>query len=251
MFKDFARGKYYGVMITSRLGRDIYFTGKSADFINKNFNSELENVKPEFNVKNVVVLNQVHGTDIVAINKDVLFDSLQNSSGEGCFCADGFIFKFTPEENKTADSLNILFGIRTADCLPVYIETREKIILLHAGWRGVAGGIISKALMMLDKQEVYSFIIGPAAGSSAYEVGREVIGQFDSKIVQASAHGDKYLLDLKATAVKVFEQDYVKKSSDCLVEVSKICTICDVNWHSHRREGSLRGSNLMFIRMSF
>jgi copper oxidase (laccase) domain-containing protein len=251
VFNEFTRGKYSGVMTISHLGHELYFTNKSADFINSKFNLEVDKIKNEFDVDSLMVLNQVHLTDIVKLNEELIVKSLTSCSGEGCFCADGFIFKSNLVKNKSSSFAKLLVGIRTADCLPIFIQTNNQTILLHAGWRGVASGIISNALSMLGDEEVTSFIIGPAAGAECYEVGTEVISQFAPNIVQACPKDSKYMLDLKATALKVFEQDKVKKSSDCLVEVSKICTICDSNWHSHRREGTLRGSNLMFVRISF
>ncbi|HSW63748.1 MAG TPA: peptidoglycan editing factor PgeF [Dissulfurispiraceae bacterium] len=102
----------------------------------------------------------------------------------------------------------LLIGVKTADCVPVllYDEKRRVVGALHAGWRGSAQVILTKALAVLT-DHFYSnpvdilVALGPAICSDCYEVGPEVI----EGVVKATGPGDyfskrgsKYHIDLRA-----------------------------------------------------
>lgn len=74
-----------------------------------------------------------------------------------------------------------LLAVSVADCVPVFVVAPRvrAVMLLHAGWRGVAGGILEAGLAMLERdfrthaREAYMHM-GPAICGRCYEVGREV-----------------------------------------------------------------------------
>jgi polyphenol oxidase len=70
-----------------------------------------------------------------------------------------------------------VLAILTADCLPVLFCTRDgrRIAAAHAGWRGLADGVLEAAVAALKVpvDEVLAWI-GPGIGANAYEVGDEV-----------------------------------------------------------------------------
>lgn len=101
-----------------------------------------------------VQLNQIH-SGIVLMNP---------SYGDS---ADGMIFK-------KGESFPVL---KVADCLPVFAIWDNYIGAAHAGWRGLADGIIENLLSMLDQQPRY-LILGPCICGNCYEVGREVLEKF-------------------------------------------------------------------------
>jgi polyphenol oxidase len=81
----------------------------------------------------------------------------------------------------------ILVGVKTADCVPLLIaDTRKKAFAaVHAGWRGTASSIVRKATERLThhfgcRPEDLVAAIGPAACGRNYEVGPEVITQFEA-----------------------------------------------------------------------
>ncbi len=81
---------------------------------------------------------------------------------------------------------NVPLAVRTADCLPIlFFSTHIPLLgVIHAGWRGLAGSIISQALDALYLYEPklrldrLHFIVGPHIGFKYYEVGEDVFSRF-------------------------------------------------------------------------
>lgn len=71
----------------------------------------------------------------------------------------------------------VVLAILTADCLPILLSNRQgtEIAAVHAGWRGLADGVIEATLdRMHSPREQLIAWIGPGIGPSAFEVGDEV-----------------------------------------------------------------------------
>jgi YfiH family protein len=67
--------------------------------------------------------------------------------------------------------------VTTADCLPVLLSNRAgtTVAAVHAGWRGLAAGIVKAAVAALDEPPNAILVwLGPAIGPSAYQVGDTV-----------------------------------------------------------------------------
>lgn len=102
---------------------------------------------------------------------------------------------------------NAVCTVMTADCLPVLLcdETGSVVGAAHAGWRGLADGVIEAtvAAMQVPSPSLMAWL-GPAIGPQAFEVGnevREAFMQHDPFAVSAfQAHGNKYLADLAQLA---------------------------------------------------
>ena len=94
-------------------------------------------------------------------------------------------------------------AILSADCLPVLFCNRAgtKIAAAHAGWRGLAGGILEATVAAMDCEpdELLAWL-GPAIGPGAFEVGRDVVDAFTQSqpenAVAFKSHGDHWLADL-------------------------------------------------------
>ena len=74
-----------------------------------------------------------------------------------------------------------LLAVSVADCVPVFVVAPDAraVMLLHAGWRGVASGILEAGLAMLERDfgthaREARMHMGPAICGGCYEVGREV-----------------------------------------------------------------------------
>jgi YfiH family protein len=123
--------------------------------------------------------------------------------------------------------------VLTADCIPVALGCRGGVAMLHAGWRGLAGGVLEEGVRALQElsggQEIVA-IVGPCAGACCYEVGPEVHARFDG------SHRDGRHIDLRAIAHERLLDAGVAHVSDV-----PACTICDERYFSHRREGSGAG----------
>lgn len=119
------------------------------------------------------------------------------------------------------------------------------VAVVHAGWRGLAAGVIEAAVHALRRlperrgvligdgypgeQEIVA-IVGPGAGVCCYEVGEEVHAAF------AGAHRRGSHLDLRAIAHERLAAAGVSDIRDV-----PACTICDERFFSHRREGARAG----------
>lgn len=75
------------------------------------------------------------------------------------------------------DRSGVPLAIATADCVPIIIEGDESVAVIHAGWRGVAAGVIEAGRS--DMEAIGDLplraAIGPSIGPCCYEVGDEVI----------------------------------------------------------------------------
>lgn len=73
--------------------------------------------------------------------------------------------------------------IMTADCLPILFcdKLGRQVAAAHAGWRGLASGVIETTLATFPKPLNVSAWLGPAIGSSAFEVGDDVVEAFTAQ----------------------------------------------------------------------
>jgi YfiH family protein len=125
--------------------------------------------------------------------------------------------------------------VLTADCLPVALATPNAVAMVHAGWSGLAGGVLQagvEALRALDPDGVLHAAIGPGAGACCYAVGDEVAGRFPEEPRRADR-----TLDLKGIAARRLKAAGVAAVSD----VGR-CTICEPDvFFSHRASGGVTG----------
>jgi YfiH family protein len=128
--------------------------------------------------------------------------------------------------------------VLVADCLPIALAARGAVAMVHAGWRGLAGGVMAegvRAIRALGGSGPMVAAMGPGAGGCCYEVGDEVRAMF-------AAHGDAVRngrnLDLKAIARRELQAAGVAAVHDV-----GICTLCaDPRlFYSHRRDGGVTG----------
>ena len=126
---------------------------------------------------------------------------------------------------------NVALLVLVADCLPLALASRERVAMLHCGWRGLAAGIVENALERLDGPVAAA--IGPGIGPCCYEVGDEVLQAFADMAGVATGR----MLDLKAVARRKLEAHGVE-----LIEDTGLCTSCRRDlFFSHRRDGGITG----------
>jgi polyphenol oxidase len=122
--------------------------------------------------------------------------------------------------------------VMVADCLPVAIASDHGVAMLHAGWRGLAGGILADGAALLGDGPKTA-AIGPGIGPCCFEVGDEVRAAFPHD--EAARHGRN--LDLKAIARRQLQAAGVDHVLDC-----GLCTSCAADlFFSHRRDRGLTG----------
>ncbi len=75
-----------------------------------------------------------------------------------------------------ADRAGVVCTVLTADCLPLLLcdSDGSRVAAVHAGWRGLAAGVIEATLNKLGPPSKLLAWLGPAIGPHAFEVGDEV-----------------------------------------------------------------------------
>jgi polyphenol oxidase len=174
-------------------------------------------------------IRQVHGTHVRRIGR-LPADGIAPLPDEGVDL---------PEADGLATPLHeVAPMVLTADCLPIAIAGESAVTMVHAGWRGLAGGIVSegvRAIRELGASGPLEAAIGPGAGGCCYEVGDEVRSEF-------AGYGDHVRpgrnLDLKAIA----REQLVRAGVDRVHDVG-LCTICSDRslFFSHRRDRGVTG----------
>jgi polyphenol oxidase len=140
-------------------------------------------------------------------------------------------------DGQATDQRDIALCALTADCLPIALAASGAVAMLHAGWRGLATGMIAsgvQAMRELGADGELSAAIGPGAGPCCYEVGDEVHAPFAAI---PEAHAGRHL-DLKAIAA-----DQLRAAGVATVADIGICTICadPTLLFSHRRDHGVTG----------
>lgn len=184
-------------------------------------------------IKNCVQVEQVHGNNIV----------LADGKHEFYKNADGLI-----TQNK------MFLGIRTADCLPIFIfDPKKKIIgAIHAGWKGLVGDIIDQAIDRMSKlgaisQEILVGV-GPHIGPCCYQISDNLISELQKHKINPDGiiinKENSWFMDIATLAY----QQFIKAGLiDRNIEILSICTACHGNYYSYRREGKKTGRMLNII----
>jgi YfiH family protein len=120
--------------------------------------------------------------------------------------------------------------VMVADCLPVALAGPRGVAMAHCGWRGLAGGIVAKTAEAVDATAAG---VGPGIGPCCYEVGEEVLSEFED--LEDVAEGR--MLDLTAVTRALLARAGVTE-----VESADLCTSCNPElFYSHRRDGERTG----------
>jgi YfiH family protein len=137
--------------------------------------------------------------------------------------------------------------VMTADCLPVAVAGPGAVAMLHAGWRGLAGGILAEgvdAVRELGAVGPLQGAIGPGAGPCCYEVGDDIHAVFAQQDLDIRRGRN---LDLKAIA-----REQLRRAGVEVVHDVELCTICGdpTLLFSHRRDGGLTGRQAGVVWLS-
>ncbi len=178
-----------------------------------------------------VWLQQVHGTDVVDATAALPVPR-----------ADAAV----------ARTRHVVCAVLTADCVPVLLASRggEVVAVVHAGWRGMAAGVIEAAVARLGVTPAGVIAwLGPAIGPRAYEVGPEVRAAFVERSPAAAAafaprRERRFLADLHALA-----RQRLAVAGVAAIHGGGHCTYTDAErFYSYRREPTTgRFASLIWI----
>ena len=173
--------------------------------------------------------NQVHGVHVMSLD-----------SGQGWIQVEGV-------DGWTTTTPGILLTVTIADCIPVYlVAPRRGVALLHAGWRGTAGGILGRGVERLQsttgcKSSDIVMHCGVGICGSCYEVGSEVVqGCGDEAVGSGPWH-----VDLRDRL-----QSQAGELGLCQVTTSGWCSAHDrTSFYSHRASRGADGRMVAYIGM--
>lgn len=207
--------------------------------------------KPENVIENYRILGRAMGFDpqkavlTKQTHTDIVFSVGEKHHGAGLFApelseCDGLI-------TCTPGTALVVF---TADCTPILLHdpVTGAVGAVHAGWRGTAAKIGTKAVQAMCREygckaENICAAIGPNIGACCFETDGDVPEEMRNAYGQGAEScirtvGRKFFVDLKQINAMSLRQAGVKN-----IEVSSLCTACDTRrFWSHRRVGAARGS---------
>ena len=137
------------------------------------------------------------------------------------------------------DTPGIACAAMTADCLPALFCDRAgtRVAAAHAGWRGLAAGVLEATLDHLDTAPADVLVwLGPAIGPTAFEVGPEVREVFVNQLPEAASafvpshNAGKFMADIYLLArLRLAERGVTA------VYGGVFCTVNDPRFFSYRR----------------
>jgi hypothetical protein len=184
---------------------------------------------------------QVHGASVVVANGDPV--SLVKREADALVA-----------EPQSGDAV----AVRVADCVPVLVAdpASGRVAAIHAGWRGVVGGVIDAAVRMMVEGRgagaTSGFVaaIGPCIGACCFEVGADVAEQIakasdPSVVARRDEARGKAFVDLRRAVRSQLRGLGLSDASIDDVPSAEIhvgCTRCDAaRFYSYRRDGDRSG----------
>jgi polyphenol oxidase len=213
------------------------FLGVPWDFSTDVIIENIKNLCSQIKLRSLVMVNQVHGSNVVTVKEPIvdLNDGLNLIGDADAILAD--------------QRLNISLAVKTADCVPLIVACDKWYGVIHAGWRGIAQGIIENTfntLFSLTSSNLIHVAIGPCISLTNYQVGFEVIQSIGEdaqfKLINSNIH-----LDLINTIKIKLQKLSSENNRNIESKISSICTFADLNFHSFRRNGAKSGRNLGIV----
>lgn len=228
-----------------------------------------ERLRAQLGLRRLARGYQVHGTTVVRIRPGAHIASSDSSTGRPVVEADGH----------ATSMVGVGVMVLAADCLPVALGSEHGVAMVHAGWRGLAAGVLEEGVRALrelhhgepgEGDEIVA-VIGPGAGPCCYEVGPEVHAAFgpgeraagvalvsdvppvfganpDSSVNPASGTnrapglpGARAAGEGSRIDLKALARERLQAAGVLDVRDVEVCTICDTRFYSHRRESTRAG----------
>jgi YfiH family protein len=188
-------------------------------------------------VRTFALAKQGHGTNLVRVG--------DKRAGAG--------FGGPPSPLGEADALAVsrpvlAVGVLVADCAPVALASLDQglLVAVHAGWRGIAAGVVEHALQAFDRPGILA-AIGPAIGPCHYEVGEDValaVAAGSEAGAVTERRDGKIFLDLPETVARFLRAAGVRR-----IEKAQDCTACHPDrFFSHRRDGNTGRQSMVALR---
>ena len=148
-------------------------SGDNKKLVLKNRQKALKNLGLQN--KKLILINQIHSSKVVQINKSNINKKIE---------ADGIMTSLN----------NVVLGILTADCAPIFIyDNKNKFICcVHSGWKGTLKNISKNAVNLFCKHKInlknITAIVGPCLNKKNYEVDKS----FEKKFIKKNQNYSKF-----------------------------------------------------------
>lgn len=199
----------------------------------------LRNIADQLHINQMVFLHQEHGIQGLHVKFDDDTSQFFQQPGD---------YLFTQKKECG-------IGIVTGDCLPIviYDQISHAAGIVHAGWKGLAAGILQVAVQkIIEKLHVSAstleMYVGPAARPCCYEVQQDFIERFkgyenNPMIFKRSAgvltqegieKNAKIYFDSRAFIIDIARSLGIDEEK--IYTRYNVCTICDLSFCSYRRQ---------------
>ena len=209
--RNIAGGNFFSWKPALDLGINHGFGDRGLTYSSEEKDIFCQTLGQALKVKSISQATQVHGVGVFNVSKESQIQEADTLMGD------------------LSDTPNAGIFIKTADCVPLIGIGEAQITLIHAGWRGLAGGAIQSALKLVPGLK--TVLVGPAAGKCCYDVGREVIQEIGSEAAYEERHG-RIFLSTSRTAENIVRKYFTKVELHSV----ELCTICDSKYNSYRRD---------------
>jgi hypothetical protein len=196
-----------------------------------------------------VWLTQMHGIDVADLDAEGQAEAVRHADAPGLVDAPGradVSERSVPGRVHEADAAftrqpGRVCAVLTADCLPILLaaDSGDLVAAAHAGWRGLAGGVIEATVRALGVAPAKLLAwLGPAIGPGHFEVGADVRGALlrgdpGAEAAFAPNARGRFMADLPGLARRRLEALGVSRVSG-----GGYCTYAEgTRYFSHRRDG--------------
>jgi polyphenol oxidase len=189
----------------------------------------------------IVAINRARVAEALGAAPDHLLTLHQVHSARVVTISEPFVLR--PEADAMVTTTpGLVLGVLTADCQPVLFADADAGVIgaAHAGWRGVANGVLEATIDAMEglgaRRAQISAVIGPSISQPAYEVGPEF---YDSFVADNASNagffikgaGDRHLFDLPS-----FGLHRLRSAGVGSAEWTRHCTYTDAaRFYSYRR----------------
>jgi YfiH family protein len=138
------------------------------------------------------------------------------------------------------DIAGLPIAVLSADCLPIALASprQGRLVLIHAGWRGLAAGIVAEAVATFEDPGDVLAAIGPAVAGHHYDVGEEVAAAVSRAVGDGRSverRSGELRVDLPVAAITAMGATGVRRIAN-----AGLCTVCEeARFFSHRRDVGL------------
>lgn len=187
----------------------------------------------EINIKNLNIIFNTDNLSPAIGSKPIVQMDQTHSSTVNFIYGNKQIYKST--DALITSNRDIALQVKVADCMPIFIFDKKSSFFgaIHAGWRGLASGIIENSIELLKEKDFnlrnIKVFIGPSISKRNFEIQNDVMEYFDSKF--SIVKDGKIFLSLQEVAIDKF-------ASYGILDIlnTNECTYDNLNYHSYRRD---------------